>query len=119
MADPQVYKPRLDLTVSVWMGGRVYGSTINPAAHPDADCQIKSWLIHLGIGHDASSARAYDRAGRRPFRRWPALDRRTARLSPAGPRAIAAVPGAFAFPAARSACRKAPQVFRGARRARR
>ena len=28
------------------------GRTINPAAHPDADCQIKSWLIQIILVQD-------------------------------------------------------------------
>ena len=46
--------------------------------HPGARIGITSVLHTLGFGHDPSPACAYDRAGRRPFRRWPALDCRTA-----------------------------------------
>ena len=38
-----------------------------PARIADIAYQNKA-AIHMGIGHDASPARAYDRAGRRPFR---------------------------------------------------
>ena len=36
---------------------------------------------HLGLGHDPSSARAHDRAGRRALAGWPALDRMPSRTS--------------------------------------
>ena len=47
-------------------------TTLRIAADP------KLGAPHLGLGHDASPACAYDRAGRRSIRRRPALDRRKA-----------------------------------------
>ena len=46
----------------------------------------------LGLGHDPSSARAHDRAGRRHLARRRALGGVSARLLPAGARALAPVP---------------------------
>ena len=53
-------------------------------------------LQYMGLGDDASSACAYDRAGRRALTRWRALDRLPARLPPAGAGALQAVPAADA-----------------------
>jgi len=45
-----------------------------------------------GLGYDPSPACAYDRARRRPLRRWQALDRLQVQIPFAGPRFVAAVP---------------------------
>ena len=50
---------------------------------------------HLGLGADASSARAWHRPRRRAVARRRALGRLPARLLPAGARALAAVPAAL------------------------
>ena len=72
-------------------------TTLTIAADPKhlgARIGITAGAAHLGLGHDASSARAHDRAGRRAVRGWHAVDRLPAELLLARQRAVAPVPAA-------------------------
>ena len=74
---------------------------------------------HLGLGDDASSARAHDRAGRRHLTGWRSLDRSAAQLLPAGAGALSAVPTADAGEAGCCARGQQAHVLRRARGTRR
>src|SRR5271157_3594344 len=76
-------------------------------------------VAQLGIGDDASSARAHDRAGRRHRARWITVDRQAAPLLSARARAVEALPQADDREARRRARRRPVDVPRRTRRARR
>ena len=75
---------------------------------PRRACRHHLRAAHLGLGDDASPARAHDRAGRRHLARRQALGVVPARLLPAGARALAPVPPAV--PGASSSPRTRPAV---------
>jgi hypothetical protein len=64
--------------------------------HLGANVGITAVLPHVGLGHDPSSPRAYDRHGRRDRPRRIALDRLTTRLSRARRGTLSPVPGTHA-----------------------
>ncbi len=63
---------------------------------PRGQDRLHRRAAHMGLGDDASSARAYDRAGRRAIAGWQPVDSLPARLLPAGAGALQAVPAADA-----------------------
>ena len=71
---------------------------------------------HVGLGDDASSARAHDRAGRRTVGRWQQVDRIASRTSSCTSTCSAPVPRQAAGAAHRGARRRPPAVLRHASR---
>ena len=82
--------------------------------HLGARIGITVGAAHLGLGDDASSARAHDRAGRRHLAGRRALDRLPAQLLPARAGALAAVPAADAGEARRRPRRRQARLLRRA-----